>query len=484
MVSRAALAAVVLLPATLGAQAAQPVPAVATEPVLAAPPRLNLPTVQRATLPNGLTIELVQMTAVPIVQAMLLIPGGARLDGDRPGLATFTATMLTEGAGMRDAFALAAEVEFLGAWLGSRASWDATSISLRAPKRTFAQGMGLLADVLLRPTFRGADITRQRDLRLAGILQQRDEPAAVASNVFSKVVFPAGHPYNNPLGGDSASTVSLDSATVRNYWNRAATPRGATLIITGDMTLDEARTIVSSSLGGWKAPARPLAAPAPGSIATPPRPATHIVLVDKPGAAQSVINIGAPGVNRASPDYAAIELMNTLLGGSFSARLNDILREQRGYTYGAFSGYTWRPVPGPFMASAAVRTDVTDSSLAIFFREFKRIRDAQVDAAELERAKNYIILGALGDFETTGQVASELATLNTFGLPLSSISRDLEAMRRLTAADVQRAAQKYIDPDNLTVVIVGDIAKIRSGIEALGLGQVSVRDVEGREIER
>lgn len=455
----------------------------AQAPDLGPPPKLTVPAVQRAVLPNGLRLQVVEMHEVPLVQASLAITGGARLDGHRPGLATFTANMLDEGAGSRDAFALAAEVEFLGADLATGASWDATVITLGAPKRTFAQAMDLMADVLLRPTFTDVDVKRQRDLRLAAILQQRDQPGAVANLVFMKSVFPEGHPYHRPIGGDSASTAVLDSAMVRGYWQRAADPRKATLIITGDITLAEARRLATAKLGRWRPPARPLMAPAAASVTQPPRPATRVVLVNKPGAAQSVVAIGAPGVPRLSEDYAAITLMNTILGGSFSARLNDILREQKGYTYGAFSNYAWQPVTGPFTASAQVRTNVTDSSLVIFFDEFRHIRDSAVTEAELDRARAYLALGALGDFETTRDVAAQLAGLNLFGLPLATIPNDIAAINRLTAADVQRAARRYLDPAHLTVVVVGDIAAIRPGIEALQLGPVEVKDYNGNEVK-
>jgi predicted Zn-dependent peptidase len=460
--------------------AAQNRPAVATPPELGPAPRLTLPAVKEARLPNGIRLQVVEMRSVPAVQARLVIAGGARLDGENPGLATFTAGMLTEGAGGRDAFALSEETEYLGASLFASASWDATSISLGAPKRTFARAFGLLADVVLRPTFRADDVTRQRDLRLASLLQQRDQPAAVASLVFSRAVFPAGHPYHNPLSGDSSSTTALDSTLVRNYWERAADPRQATLIITGDISLDEARALATEKLGAWRAPARPLTPTQPNRLPTPERPVTRVILVDKPDAAQSIIRIGAPGVARSSRDYAAITLMNTILGGSFSSRLNDILREQKGFTYGAGSGFAWQPVPGPFTASAAVRTTVTDSSVAIFFREFERIRQDPIPVDELERARAYITLGALGDFETTRQVVAELGSLNTFGLPVSTITADLEAIRKLTAADVQSAARQYLDPARLTVIIVGDVAKIRPGIEALQLGPVLLYDHNGR----
>ena len=213
----------------------------ATAPTLGPAPRLTMPDVEHDTLPNGLRLQVVRMPEVPLVNARLTIGAGARRDDDQPGLATFTANMLDEGAGTRDAFAIAAELEYLGASLSTGAGWEGTIIALDAPKRTFAQAMDLMADVVLRPTFSKVDVERQRDLRLAGILQQRDQPGAVANLVFSHVVFPEGHPYHAPIGGDSASTASLDSATVRDFWSRAANPRSSTLIVTGDITLAEAR---------------------------------------------------------------------------------------------------------------------------------------------------------------------------------------------------------------------------------------------------
>lgn len=457
-----------------------PLAAQAPQPVTGPPPRLVLPRVEKALLPNGLRLDVVSMREIPVVQATLIVDGGGRLDGARPGLASFTASMLDEGAGSLDALQLSEALEHLGATLTVGATWDATNLVLRAPRRTFPEALNLLADVILRPRFASPDIARERDLRLAQLLQQRDQPNAVATMVLGRALYPEGHPYSSPINGDSASVATFDSASARNFWNSVADPRRSTLIVAGDLTAAEARAMVQKALGEWRESRLP--APRVPQAPSTPQSATRIVLVDKPGSPQSVIIAAAPGVPRNSADYPAITLMNTILGGTFSARLNDVLREQKGYSYGAFSQFVWRPLPGPFVASAAVRSDVTDSSLAVVLAELNRIREEPVSDVELRRAKQYIELGALGQWETTSDVTAQLATLHAFGLPASTVTKDLDAIRALTAADVQRVAKSYIDPSRLTIVIVGDVAKIRPEIEALKAGTIEVRDVEGRKI--
>lgn len=458
----------ILLAAPLSAQ-------VTTAPAPAPAPTLTLPAVDTARLGNGLTILVSRNAEVPIVNASLIIDGGARTETDLFGLATFTADMLDEGAAGKDALQFAEAVEYLGASLFTGAGWESVNISLSAPKRVFHDAMALMADVVLRPNFAAADIARRRDFRQAGLLTARDNPNAVANRVFSRNVFPATHPFHRNIIGDSASTARLDSAAVRHFWQRAADPRRATLIITGDVTPAEARQWAMRHFGTWTPPAQRLGKLPASEIAAAPRPATRVILVDKPQAPQSVIMIGAPGLERDTPDYPALQVLNTLLGGSFSSRLNDILREQRGYSYGAGSGWSFSPVPGPFTASSSVRTDVTDSSVAIFFREFERIRNEPVDPAELERARNYVVLGALDSYETAGQVGGAISSALQFGFPLQRTADELAAMARVTAADVQRVARRHLDPAHLTVVIVGDVNAIRPGIERLKLGPVEVQ---------
>jgi zinc protease len=379
----------------------------ATPPALSPPADLKLPAVQLVKLPNRISIRVVEMREVPLVQVTLRVKGGARLDGDLPGLATFTATLLDEGAGSRDAFGIAAEAAYLGAELTTSADWDYTYLSLSAPRRTLGAALDLLADVALRPTFRAADLSRERDLRLAEIVERRDQPNGMATLAFNAIVFPSAHPYHRPIGGDSASTVRLDSATVRQFYARTFRPDQSEFVVTGDISLQEARAEIGSRFGQWSQNRRPPPQP-PKAPAVGPPSHRAVFLVDKPGAAQSVIMIGAPGVMRSSPDYPVIEVMNTILGGSFSSRLNQNLRETKGYSYGAGSQFVYRPLPGPFVAWSAVRTDVTDSSLVEFFHELKAIRDSAVSEVELERARNYIVLGLPGEFETTGQMAAQV----------------------------------------------------------------------------
>ena len=447
-------------------------------PTVTPPAGLTLPAIQQAKLPNGAALRVVPMHEVPLVQVTLRVKGGGRLDGDLPGLATFTAGMLDEAAGARDGLGIAAEAAFLGAELSVSADWEYLYLSLNTPRRTLGPALDLLADVALRPAFRDSDIRRERDLRLAAILAARDQPNGMAGLAFGAIVYPAAHPYHRPINGDSAGTVRLDSATVRGFYQRVVRPDQAEFIITGDISLAEARTEIGRRFGAWRASRMaPLRAPVPPAATPPSR--RVIYLVDKPGAAQSVIMIGRPGLDRSTPDYAAIEVMNTILGGSFSSRLNQNLRETKGYTYGAGSGFAWRPLPGPFTARSAVRSDVTDSSLVEFFKELNAIRDTPVSDAELARARNYIAFGLPGEFETAGQMGDQVADLLTYGLPITWFDGYVKQVLAVTAADVQRVARASFDPERLHVVVVGDAARIRAGIEALNLVPVVAVGLDG-----
>lgn len=445
-------------------------------PILGASPALTVPEVSSGALANGASVKVVEHRKLPLVQVTLQIAGGARLDRETPGIASFNALMIREGAGTRDANALQSELAFLGASLSSGANWDNTTISLKVPRRNLEAALDLMADVVLRPWFGENDTRRQKELRLAGILQQKDQPRAIAGLAFNQLLFPEGHPYHHAVSGDSVSTSSLDSALVRGFYDGAFRPNRATFTVVGDLSQSEAVSMIESRFGSWSGRGAERT-PWPVRV-QPARPeGRNVYLVDKPGAAQSVIYIGTTGVERTTGDYAAIEVMNTILGGSFSSRLMTNLRETMGYTYGVRSGFQWMPLPGAFVMSSDVRTNVTDSSMVEFMKEIASIRDAEVDDVELERAKAYIKLGLPGDLETTSQIASQITALSLFNLPLGWLEEFAEAIDRVTVADVQRVARRYVPEENALIVIVGDLSQIRSGIEALNLGTITVLDV-------
>jgi len=449
-------------------------------PTLPPPPALKLPVIQTATLENGLTLAVVEMHKVPVVDVQVMVDAGAARDlADAPGLATFTAAMLQQGAGTRGALEVADEAAFLGAELNTTASFDGAVASVHVPKRRLDGALDLLADVVLRPAFSDSEVARQRELRGAQLVQQRDEPVAVANVAFPAIVFGAAHPYGHPLNGTDAATAALARQRVLDFYRTYYRPAGARILIVGDVNLAEARRLVAARFGGWERGDVPVfpaaAAPAPAARA--------VYLIDKPGAAQSVIRIGHVGPPRTTPDWYALDVLNTILGGAFTSRLNQNLRETHGYTYGAFSQFAARRLSGAFVALASVVTAKTDSSLIEFLKELRRIRDEPVPAAELAKAKAYVTLGLPGEFETTSGAAARFRELLAFGLPLDYYDHYIERINAVTADDVQRVARRYIDPDHFDIVVVGDRSQIETGIKALNEGPIMYRDVWGQEIK-
>ena len=466
-------AAVVAVPFSVSAQGKSTYTKPPTTP---APAALNVPAVKASAMPNGIQLRVVEQRELPLVQVTLQVTGGSRLDAETPGIATFAANMLDEGAGSRDALSLQSELAYLGASLFTSADWDRTTVGLKVPVRNLPAALALMADVVMRPTFRAEEVRRQRDLRLTALLRQRDQPNALASLAFYQAVFPAGHPYARSASGDSLTVAKYDSALVRRFYEGVVRPDRAAFFVVGDVSEAQIRTLLTQHFGSWRATGTTLPLPAAPAPATHPA-TTRVWLVDKPEAAQSVITIGWPGVERTSPDYAALQVLNTLLGASFTSRLNMNLREAKGYSYGAGSSFTFRVIPGPFAASTSVRTNVTDSSLIEVFKEIRGVRDSLVPRDELDRAKSNFENDIPGMLESTSQVAGQMASLATYGLTLEEYPRLVQRIRAVTAADVQRVARQYLTPDKAHVVVVGDLAKVKEPIEKLGLGTATVLQV-------
>jgi zinc protease len=442
-------------------------------PVPGPVPTLTLPNPVTRSLPNGLAVVYVPHGDLPLVHATLVTRGGRSDDpAARPGLAAFTAEMLDEGAGGRNALQLAADLDLLGASLSTRAGWDAAQVDVEVLRSRLPEALALMADVVVRPDFPASELRRIREEQLTSLAAARDEPRVIAANAYSSLLFGAKHPYGRLVTTEVAR--GFDRPALVEFHRSFYQPGASTLLLVGDVDPDSLHSVVERAFGQWSGGAVP-AATAP---AAPTTPATKIYLIDKPGAAQSEVRIGNPGVQRDSPDYFPLVVLNTLLGGSFTSRLNANLREQHGYSYGAGSSFDMRRGVGPFTASSAVVTAKTDSAVIEFFNELNRIRSEAVPADELERAKNYVALGLPRSLETAGGVASRLAELRVYDLPLSFYDTYVAKIMAVTAEDVQRVANQYVRPGQSTVVIVGDRKAIEPGLRAIELGNVEIRTIQ------
>jgi zinc protease len=446
-------------------------PARKQPPAIGPAPSLKLPAIQKHKLSNGLAVWLVEHHEVPLAQVNLIVRSGSAADPiGKYGVGSLTAAMLDEGAGSRSALDLADAIEFLGANLSTASSFDASSVRMSVPVSKLSDALPLMADVALRPSFPVSELDRLRKERLTGLLQARDNPAALIQLAFPRMVFGPTHRYGTSANGLPATIEALTVDDLKAFYNSHFRPDNATLLVVGDVTPAAALPMLEKAFGGWK----------PGGMAAlvaqvpnaPQLDKRQVFLVDKPEAAQSQIRIGWVGVSRATPDYAVLEVLNTVLGGSFTSRLNQNLREKNGYAYGASSGFDMRLSAGPFLAAAGVQTDKTADALKEFFVELNGIL-TPVPAEELNKAKNYVALGFPGEFETTGDMARKLEELVVYGLPESTFSNFVPSVTAVTAADLQRAAARFIQPEKMAVVVVGDLKVIEGPIRALNLGPIT-----------
>jgi predicted Zn-dependent peptidase len=425
-------------------------------------------------LSNGLPVWLIEAHEVPLVQINLVIKAGA---GDDPagkyGVASLTAAMLDEGAGKRTALQIADEVEFLGATLTTSSSFDASAVRLNVPVSRVNAALPLMADIVLRPTFPDAELNRLRQERLTALLQAKDDPASVAPMAFARTVFGAMHRYGTGAAGSESTIKGFTVSDLKSFHASMYQPSNATLLVVGDVKADAILPQLEAQFGSWKGTTvtrRPV--PVATQLAQ-----GQITIVDMPGAEQSQIRIGWVGVPRSTPEYFTLEVLNTILGGSFTSRLNQNLREEHQYTYGASSRFDMRLSAGPFQAGAGVQTDKTAEAIKEFFNELNGI-SKPVGAEELTKAKNYIALSFPSEFETTGDLSSKMEELVVYDLPERFFAQYVDSIQAVTSAAVQKAAATYIVPKRFAVVVVGDRKVIEPGIRALNLGPVRVMSVD------
>ncbi len=442
------------------------------------PPRpYHFPHVARRTLDNGLRLLVAENHNAPLVSVRSLVRSGADFDTpELAGLASLTAALLDEGAGIRDAVLLAEDLGLLGASLGSGADWDASFISVDSLSRTFAEAFAIFADVNRRPMLPQASLERVQSERLMELIQQRDEPASIAGKRFSNLIYGRGA-YGNTIIGNPQSVARITVDDVRSYFATHYVPNNGSIVIAGDVNTESALDTASRFFDDWPAadiPPRPEVSPKTFE-------SSRIYLIDRPTAVQSEIRIGHIGIARSTEDYFSLSVMNALLGGVFNSRINLNLREKHGYTYGARSLFAFRRQAGPFVVSAPVRNEVTRESVTEVLAELRRIRTGDVETQELEDTKNYMMGSFPSSVQSSSDIAGRLLDMELYDLPTDYFDRYRENIGAVSKTDVEHVAQKYIDPDRAIIVIVGNAEQIREPLGTLGM-PVHELDIEGLAI--
>jgi zinc protease len=438
-------------------------------------PAISLPVAQSFVLANGLTVIHHHNPALPLVAAELVIKAGTSANPpDHPGLAGFTASMLDEGTTTRSAPQIADELAQLGASFGAASGAETTRMSLLALKKHFADALGILADVARHPAFPAAEVERQRASRLAELGQHAEEPSAVAEMVASAALYGPRHPFGHVGLGSAAAIASTTRAHLLRFWELHYLPNNAALVLSGDLTREQAKALAEAHFGSWKA-GQASAAP----IVLPATSKASVILVPKSDATQTALQVTLIGTDRKTPDFAALEVLNAVLGGLFTSRINNNLREEKGYSYGVYSQFDYRRTPGPFDIAGSVRTNATGASIMEIMKEVRAVRDHLLPAEELENARNAQVLSLPGHFDTIEGIGASLAGLFAYDLPLNYYNTLAAQFAAVTAEQVQAAARKYLVPEKMLVVAVGDRKKIEPQLRKLKLGVLEVRSADG-----
>jgi zinc protease len=431
------------------------------------------PSIEEARLDNGVRVLLVRQPTLPIVAVHIGIDRGA--DQARPGLGAFMGAMLMSGTRTRSALALSDALRDLGASYAVHPEYDGMHVEAEVLLPMLPETLDLLADVLKNPAFESKELERERKKRLTSLGQEKDSPETILRKAIDEALYPALHPYAHSLLGDERDIASVSRGDLVALHARTCAPDSTTVAFAGDLTMEDAKAQVSRVLGAWKGKAA--AAKTPG--APPARPA-GLILIDRPGAAQSHVGVALAGVPRKSPDFDALLVMNTILGGQFSSRLNLNLREKHAYTYGASSFFDMRHGPGPFVASSAVVRESTAASVREVLAEMDRLRSELVSPEELADAVTSLTRQLPARFETAEVTAATEAALAIQGLALDEFATRPARLSRVTREDVQRVAAKYLPQRAATVVVVGDASVVQAELEALVLGKERLMPLEVR----
>jgi len=435
------------------------------------------PRIAHHRLENGLAVRTVEHHSAPVVTVVLLVEGGAGADpAGEEGLNALVADMVDEGTGMMSALDVSDALARIGADYDVEVGPDATTFTLTTLSRFAQRGASLLADIVARPSLMAPDFERVKQLRLDRLRQLKDLAPATAERTFLRLLY-GGHPYGHLAIGSEASLGRLTLEQVTRWHSTGYRPDRATVVVAGPMAHVHLAEIAAGAFGSWESGSRHHGeAPVPAAeMPVPARPSARLAIVPREAAAQSELRIGHLSARRSTPDYPALLVMNAVMGGQFVSRVNLKLREEKGFTYGARTGFDWRRGPAPYVLQASVHTAATAEAIQDSLRELEDIRNARpATESELALAKASLTRGYPRNFETGQQVARSVAQLALFHLPDTYFEEFVPKVQAVSVGDVTRAAAKYIDPQTCATLIVGDHAAIADSLVSFGLGQPEV----------
>ncbi len=443
-------------------------------------PNFTLPTIEKTKLSNGLNVWIVQHHELPIVSMNLVINAGGTLESaDKSGVASMTASMLNQGTKTRSALELSNALQGIGASVNAGASFDSSNVSMQTLTKNLDAALGYFADEVMNPAFPDTEFKSLKGRVMNGFRQRKANNAAVAGVVYDKVLY-GNQAYGRQLTGDEKTVAAMGRDDLAKFYADNYLPNNSTLIVVGDVQSADIKARLEKAFSGWKPGQIKQASFSAQTMAAKPA----IYLVDKPGAAQSSVTIGEVGIDRSNPDYYAVQVMNSILGGGSTARLFMNLREDKGYTYGAYSRFVYRRGAGPFAASGEIQTISTKEAVQEFLKELNGIRGSRpVSEAELEVSKQAFIRRFPSGFETVGGISNQLASLVTYDLSDSYFNDYIVKVSAVTIDDVNRVANKYLDPSRMAIVIVGDRKVVEAGLKELG-SPVIYLDTDGNPITK
>ena len=440
----------------------------------------NMPAVEEFRLANGMRVVVVRQDAMPLVAARLLVDAGAAYEPtDDAGLAALTAALLAEGTRTRDGAAVAEAMERLGTALQTGANHDAAFVSFTSLKAVLPEALRIAASTLMEPTFPAGEFERVRDQAISAYLQSHATVEGLAAETFNRVVYAADAPYARPARGTAESLRRLTHEDVVNWHRSTYGPARTTLLLVGAVTTEEARELAQSTFDGWNATTE---TPRYNPSRVAPAPATRVILIDRPGSVQSALRIGQGTIGAGASDFFTMTALSHVLGGGFNSRINQNLRERRGWTYGAFADFLPRRGTGSLIITTTVQTPATDSAVAESVREYRQLADVMIPAQELAAAINNVAGAFPASVLTVQGLSQRMETVLLYGLPLDFHATYRERLTAVTPGDAARAARAHLAPDALTIVVAGDLARIEQPIRALELGEVTVVDASGERI--